>query len=384
MNANEKLKERMEAFDNVFNFRYNKHVPTMSNVSYWPMFDAGITYKTFSLEHPEVIERVHDRYLERYQFDAHHDICVGMNAWQTSEILKTHGVRCDESGESFYANDFALMEPDEYPEWIEDKLGFDWTKAFARNCEPGLTMGQIRETVRLRKQSSDFLAKMKHKYIHEYGTLLFHKRSEFVTVIETVFNQRLRGMKGTALDLRRLKSKLNDYSDALYEMDTVPMLKAMAADQDREGYVAPLRLNFLSQSILNVKQFETMYWPYVKKVVDFAAENNLRLMFYVEAEMLRFAEFFQDVPKGLAIMQLEQDDIREVRKAVPNIALCGGMPTVLLNHGTKEECIDYAKELIDTMGDGFALCQDKLLAFRNDAKGDNLKAVNDFVRSYDC
>jgi hypothetical protein len=98
--------------------------------------------------------------------------------------------------------------------------------------------------------------------------------------------------------------------------------------------------------------------------------------------MLRFAEFFQDIPKGRILYQLEQDDIFEVRKRLPNLAIVGGMPTELLGRGTKQECVDYAKKLIDTLGDGFVLSQNKMMSFRKDAVRENVLAVNEFVRSY--
>jgi hypothetical protein len=81
-------------------------------------------------------------------------------------------------------------------------------------------------------------------------------------------------------------------------------------------------------------------------------------------------------------MHLEQDDIFEVRKKLPNVALAGGMTTDLLGHSTKEQCVNYARKLIDTLGDGFALSQNKMMSFRNDAKRENVIAVNEFARSY--
>ena len=62
----------------------------------------------------------------------------------------------------------------------------------------------------------------------------------------------------------------------------------------------------------------------------------------------------------------------------------GGVPTFYLGNKTKQECIDKAKEIIDEVGyDGkLIFCSDKMLGFANDAKGENLRAVNDFVREY--
>ena len=83
-------------------------------------------------------------------------------------------------------------------------------------------------------------------------------------------------------------------------------------------------------------------------------------------------------------MHLEQDDIFEARKQLPNICLAGGMLTELLGSGSKEQCTDYARKLIDEVGrdGGFILGQDKMLTFKGDCNPDNLKAVCDFVQDY--
>ncbi len=60
----------------------------------------------------------------------------------------------------------------------------------------------------------------------------------------------------------------------------------------------------------------------------------------------------------------------------------GGMTTDLLGNGTKQQCIDYAKKLIDELGDGFIFSTNKMVSFRNDCKRENLLAVTDFVRNY--
>ncbi len=98
--------------------------------------------------------------------------------------------------------------------------------------------------------------------------------------------------------------------------------------------------------------------------------------------MLRFVEFFQDIPKGQLMIHLEQDNIFEMRKKLPNICFAGGMTTDLLGHGTPRQCVDYAKKLIDELGDGYVFSTNKMVSYRNDCKRENLLAVTEFVRNY--
>ncbi|MCL2150836.1 MAG: hypothetical protein FWH50_01255, partial [Coriobacteriia bacterium] len=95
-------------------------------------------------------------------------------------------------------------------------------------------------------------------------------------------------------------------------------------------------------------------------------------------------EFFQDVPAGHVAIQIEQDDIFEVKAKLPNICVVGGMTTQLLGDGTAKQCVDYAKFLCDELGreGGFILSQDKMMSYLRDAKSENLKAVCDFIADY--
>ena len=60
------------------------------------------------------------------------------------------------------------------------------------------------------------------------------------------------------------------------------------------------------------------------------------------------------------------------------------MKNSMLGNGTKQECLDYAKRLIDELGadGGYLFSQDKMGSYRIDANPENLKAVCDFVLDY--
>lgn len=58
------------------------------------------------------------------------------------------------------------------------------------------------------------------------------------------------------------------------------------------------------------------------------------------------------------------------------------MKTELLGKGTPQECVDYAKRLVDEMGSGYIFSQDKMISFKFDCQRENLLAVNDFLRNY--
>jgi hypothetical protein len=372
------LKERTELFDNVFDFKHNKRVPLASNVSFWNILDAGYTY-TEAVEDYAIAEKVNEIFCERYQFDSYMTLC-GRMPMGVSHAFGNGHMQINQAGDAIVAYDRYILEGDEYKEYIKDPVRFLWSKGFPRCCKPGFTMAQLEKTTKAFSEFARASPAIVKKHI-ERGAMLHWKTGVSIPLEDII--SFLRGIKETSLDLRKRKDEMKETMDIMFARDCEPMLpRIAAAASDSEGYIAPMSIAMLAHSVLNVKQFEELYWPYMKKVIDFCAEKKIRLGLYCEAEILRFAEFFQEIPKGLAILQHEQDDIFELREKLPNIALMGGMPLAMLGHATEKECVDHAKKLIDTLGEGFVLCQDKMGLSKGDIRRENLIAVNEFARNY--
>jgi hypothetical protein len=377
MDAKAALQERTELFDNAFNFKRNKRVPLGGCFFTWKFLDAGYKLDEALYDY-DIIEKVTNEFHLRYQFDAYSDLGT-RNAMRIPKALGTGFHKIDPSGEAIAVDDRHIMEREDYGELAKNPMNFYWTKAFKQLTKPGITMGDIENAVKEYMLFDQYTGKIANKYLNEYGAMMLG--GAYVRIpFDQLFNF-LRGIKEIALDIRKCKAQMKETMDAMFAADSEPALNR-GIEADYTGNVASLYLAFLGHSILSVDQFEELYWPYVKKVLDTAAKHKKPVYCFCESAMLRFAEFFQDVPKGVLLLHVEQDDIFEVRKKLPNIALAGGMPTDLLGHGTKEQCVNYAKKLIDTLGDGFVLSQNKMVSFRNDAKRENLLAVNEFARTY--
>lgn len=190
-----------------------------------------------------------------------------------------------------------------------------------------------------------------------------------------------RGIKEVSIDLRKRRTELKDVIEKKFETQMLPALDS-ALDLDTSAYVCDTYFPMLAHAILSPKQFEDIYWPQLKQIIDKVVEKDKTIYIFCESTMLRFKDFFQDIPKGHVILHLEQDDIFEIHKELPNICLAGGMTTDLLGNGTPRQCIDYSKKLIDELGNGFIFSQNKMVSFRNDCTRENLLAVNEFIRNY--
>ena len=380
-NTEELLKERTELFDNAFEFKHNKRAAVAANIYTWKMLDSG--YKmSEALYDYDIMRKCFEEFADRYQFDAYCDV-NNRNAFRVARAAGGGHYKIDDNDEGVYIEDHHYMEADEYPELIADQDKFVWEKVVKRALPDGITKQTFYNIAVETAQFMQYYQEMIQNAITKHGALMLFPPCTIMAPSEILFSY-YRGIKGLSVDLRRNKELVSEAMDVIFEKEVAPMKGMLLSLEGKRpaGFASDILLPMLSHSILSPKQFEKFYWPYFKKVVDFAAAHHLRITVMAESTIARFTDFLQEVPKGTMMMLLEQDNLAEIRKKLPNIAIAGGMPTELLGSGTEQECIDYAKKLIDEMGDGFVLSQNKMVTFRRDAKRENLIAVNNFVRNY--
>ena len=379
MDAQALLAERKQLFSDAIAFKKPERTPTLGCFFSYKYLDAGYRLDVAHYDY-DIMEECERRFIETYNFDAYSDYGA-RNGMRAPDALGGGHHFITEDGLKVEAHDTGSMLANEYAEYMADPAAFTWSKTFQRITKDHLTLGDIKTAAVELMAFSQFTAKMSDMFHNEYGALLaMNFNNLFMFAIEGLFNG-VRGMKELALDIRKNKAQLKEYLDFMAETTLYPTLDA-SKPIDSKGYIADYASAFLAHSILSYDQFGELYWPYLKRVIDFAAENNRTIYCFCEAHMERIADYFEDVPKGVLLIHLEQDDIFKMREKLPNIAFAGGMPTHLLGDGTKEQCVDYAKRLIDEMGPGFVMSQNKMMSYLSDAKPENLIAVNDFVANY--
>ena len=388
MDAKALLKERQEMITNVYNFDHNKRVMLGSNSYTWSILDAGyrLNEALYDYDKLEIVARQHH---EKYGFDIYTDV-QNRNPVRVTALLGGGKTHIDDVKESVYCDDRVLMQPDEYAEFAADTKKFYFTKAFRRSVKKDLTLGELKVAFREWDLWREANTRRNQMLINEYGALLYFCVFPKVP-FENLYAQ-YRGIKGMSMDLRKHREEIIELLNVQYETESRPaLLNALEngaggyfskIEGGFNGYVAPITYALLGHTILNRKQFEDFYLPHFRPAIDECIKRGVRLYIHAEGSILRFAEYFEDIPKGYILMHLEQDDPIEFRKRLPNIAIAGGMPVTLLRNGTKEECVEYARRLINELGDGFVLDQDKMMSFRQDCTSENLAAVNDFARNY--
>jgi hypothetical protein len=385
-NTLNKIQERKEIIQDVVRQQKKpKRIPIMSQTRAWPIFDSG-NKLVAALKDLDLMFDIVDKFQARYQFDCHYDPGLRF-PYKVYEAMDSSPYIFDEERESIEYKDIPSMMEDEYPAFIEKGVfKFYFENAFARRfklTDTGKAIQSIAKATLAQKENAQFQNRIIKHQIEKHGVPSIRSGTAMAQPVEALFGP-LRGIKGFSFDLRRNEKYILNALEAIDNGACEKGCKAIENFEETDSDVFATGTTMLAHTILNPKQFGKYYWPILKKYIDATVKANKLGMIFAQGSMEHLIDFFREIPKGHFLLVVELSDIQKLRTALPNLSFAGGYPAHVLGHGNKQECVDRAKKIIDEIGyDGrLIITTNKMLAFRNDAKGENLEAVNNFIREY--
>jgi len=387
MTSAELIEYRSRLFHEAQDFIKPERTPNFGTFVTWKIIDYGAKFSDAFHDY-DLMEKIVRAFCEKYPVDVLMDTGV-RNTFRVNESFGPGYYYYDDVNEVVGVHSVELVPAEELMEYVADPTKYMWTKIMPMKY-PDLASKTLEDWNRTWKEQQDYTNFMMHigKVVSEdYGMpSLTSPSSGFITpFIETMFNS-IRGIKGLSIDLRRNKALVKEACDAMDERSFIPAVNKILAGESGHDYKACFDVSILMlvHTIMNTKNFEEIYWPTLKKLIDAAEAKGKNMRITVEGAGERIFDFFKDYKKGTLSLLLEQDDIFETRKKMPNTCLVGGMLTTTLNDGTPQECVDLTKRLIDEVGanGGYIFATNKFVSYRNDANSDNVKAVCDFILDY--
>ena len=294
----------------------------------------------------------------------------------------------DAENEMLGVKAYELCSTEELQDMIDDLDRFCWEKLMPRrypNFNSSMTAETMQKPLDELYAYLDYNAKIGAKMRGEYAFPSFTPAQfGYVQLGVEYLLAMVRGIRGFSMDMRRKPQLVKDACDAYDAVYLAPMLKKVEAAEDGPDMSVcfDFGVTMLAHNVMNRKQWELIYWPTIKKILDTVTGKGKTCRVTVEGSIARFSDYFASYPKGSVTYCLEQDDIYEFQKLLPNACVMGGMTTEMLGKATPEECVAFARKLIDELGPWFIMGQDKFPTYRNDAQPENLKAVCDFVQEY--
>jgi uroporphyrinogen-III decarboxylase len=104
---------------------------------------------------------------------------------------------------------------------------------------------------------------------------------------------------------------------------------------------------------MSQKQFDTFYWPSLKKVMDALIKEGLIQHMFAEGGYNTRLETVNEFAKGSVCWYFDRTDMARAKKILGNkCAIQGNIPSSLLVTGTASDMKAYCRKLIEDCGSG--------------------------------
>ncbi len=275
----------------------------------------------------------------------------------------------------------SVMEADEYDEFIKNPHEFIMEKALPRmnkelDTDPVTRSIVYAKAVKAFFDYTDVYAQIDAKLIEKYGFYKIPLESAGMALSPLDFiADYLRGFKGIVMDMRRYPEKVAEACEAL-----MPLILKMGTPPMPSKYgqtFMPLHM----APFLRTSDFEKIYWPTFSRTIQAFADRGQTVFMFCDHDWMRYLDYLYELPEN-TWMAFEFGDPKIVKEKLGKRHIIAGLyPMTYLKTGTRQQCIDKAKELLDIMAPGgrYYFDFDKSLISIDSANIGNYTAVTRYI-----
>lgn len=380
----ELFKERMKRIQDAIQLKVPDRVPILlMNAGVFPAKYVGITFEEAMFESSKLFG-AYKKVLIDFEPDMYsnpgHSIRAPGNAFEAVDckqiILPGRGVS---PLHSFQFVEGEYMKAEEYDELIDDPTDFTIRKYLPRvfgvlkpleklpplrgllsGYTGGMSMSAIFAMPEIATAFASFYRAGLMVQKHNAGAATFNQEMAELgfpllfwagTVVPfDLISDFLRGMRGTMLDIYRRPEKLL----AAIEKLTPPIIESAIMMAKKSGNPRVfIALHRGSDGFMSLKQFETFYWPGLKKMILALIGEGLTPFVFFEGDYTLRLKYLNELPKGKILGLFDSTDPLKVKEIIGGtICISGMMPVSLLQVGTPEKVKTYAKKLVNVVGKG--------------------------------
>ena len=190
----------------------------------------------------------------------------------------------------------------------------------------------------------------------------------------------LRGTKGIFMDMYRRPEKLKEAMDKVADLTIESVLSTLNASK---GLVATFPLHKGADGWMSDKQFETVYWPSLRKVIRALIDEGVLVSLFAEGSYDTRIEVCNEFPKGSVVWLFDKSDMARAKRILGDkCCISGNVPASLLHAGTPGEVKEYCRKLIDVCGKGGGYILAAGNASVEGAQLDNIRAMQEAAIEY--
>jgi hypothetical protein len=160
----------------------------------------------------------------------------------------------------------------------------------------------------------------------------------------------LRGTRGILTDMHRRPDKLHEAMEVCVAWIVESALRRANLSGRPLIFMA---LHKGDDAHMSGKQFETFYWPYLKRVILGLVNEGCVPLLFAEGIYNSRLEVIKDLPKASVIWWFDRTDMAAAKHILGDTAcLAGNVPTSLMCTGTPTQVKECCRQLIEICGKG--------------------------------
>jgi len=408
--AEKTYRERARRLIDAYNLKEPDRVPVLVNTGSIPAYEYGLNYRIVSYEYDKLIE-VWSRFNGEHALDL--DTLAMPQRIFPSKVLDLLGYKLynwpghglSDTARGFQYVEGEYMKADEYEAFLRDPSDF-WLRIYLpRVFGVFESFGMFKPLTHLVElPMMDFMPLARpdvqaallalveagkeygkwmnagREYLGKMAALGYPvMRSAYAKAPFDTLGDTLRGTRGILLDMYRRPETVLEAIDKVAEL-TISTEISAANTLGTLNIMFPLHKG--ADGWMNQKQFETFYWPTLKKVVDALINEGFLVTLFAEGNYNSRLESVNEFPKGAVTWWFDQTDMAQAKRILGDqCCISGNVPTSLLVTGTAQEVKNYCRNLIEVCGPGggYILCPG---ASTDEAKLENLKAMMSAAKEY--
>jgi hypothetical protein len=224
-------------------------------------------------------------------------------------------------------------------------------------------------------------------YFYAFGPQIGRMRTECGTVsaIAGIFKapldilaDKLRGYVGLVMDLQSQPQKVLRACEAL-----MPHLCHVGLTTADPAGLVPIGFWMHRGCVpfINPRQFESIFWPTLRPIIEEFWKQGHQTLFYAEGKWNHHLGAFAELPDASIVYHVDRDDIFEAHRLVGHkFCLSGGVPNVLLSHGTASEVRAFCERVIRDVAVDGGYIMDAGAIMQDDTRPENLRALTEVTR----
>ena len=395
--------ERARRVEDAIQLKVPDRVPVVLSLGYFPAKYGGITCQD-AFYSPAKWKEASIKTVVDFQPDAY--IGLGPDCGPALEALDFKQMAWPGHGTSpNHTHQFVegeYMKAEEYDAFLNDPTGFILSTFLPRTCgslealqrlpdlsillfSPTMLLGmpgfdkaiEALSTAREELQKRNAEIGSLGEDLKQLGYPTFCQAATFAPF--DVVSDRLRGMRGSMMDMFRQPEKRIEISEKLLPV-MLGLAVSMAMMSGNPRVFIPLHRG--ADGFMSLKQFENFYWPTFKGLLMGLIDAGLTPCPFFEGRYDSRLTYLQQLPKGKILGMFDSTDVFKAKEVIGDtMCIVGNMPPSLLQAGTPRQVRDYSKRLIDVVGKdgGFIMCSATVL---DEANPELVKVWTDFTREY--